>query len=251
MCIFVSDCHARVDIITCHCKTFRYEGRTLNLKQFFFQQRSSLRWRTRYRSQLLTAMLRMLQMHERRKWSKKTQTKAKVSWTVFNLFNVWLGFWAYTSKIWLFSYTSHCIAELIVQLYINPLLFRVLFRRNTTTHGSEWKPGNCPRGRDTSSRCKGQSYMKLNFEFIFLVAINLRGTFLKPFNFFRSIVVVFVLFVSVNMKSGEPVRPFVCLFGLFDCLFTLSPYPYLVNTMYLRWESQRKKKLLQFWLNNL
>lgn len=76
--------------------------------------------------------------------------------------------------------------------------------------------------------------MKLNFEFIFLVAINLRGTFLKPFNFFRSIVVVFVLFVSVNMKSGEPVRPFVCLFGLFDCLFTLSPYPYLVNTMYLR-----------------
>ena len=234
MCIFVSDCHARVDIIACHCKTFRDDGRTLNLKHnSFCQQRSSLRWRTRYRSQLLTAMLRMLQMHERRKWSKKTRTKAKVAWTVFNLLNVWLGIWAYTSKIWLFSYTSHCIAKLIVQLYTNPLIFLVLFRRNTTTHGSEWKPGNCPRGRrDTSSRCKGQSYMKLNFKYIFLVAIAYLGTFLKPFNFFRIFVVVVVSFVSLNMKSGEPVRPFVCLFGLFDCLFTLSPYPYLVNTMY-------------------
>ena len=76
--------------------------------------------------------------------------------------------------------------------------------------------------------------MKLNFEFIFLVAIAHRGTFLKPFNFFRIFVVVVVLFVSFNTKNGEPVRLFVCLFGLFDCLFTLSPYPYVANTMYLR-----------------
>ena len=76
--------------------------------------------------------------------------------------------------------------------------------------------------------------MKLNFIYIFLVVIAYLGTFLKPFDFFRIFVVVFGSFVSLNMKSGEPVRPFVCLFGLFDCLFTLSPYPYLVNTMYLR-----------------
>lgn len=189
----------------------------------------------------------MLQMHERRKWSKKTQTKAKVAWTVFNLLNVWLGIWAYTSKIWLFSYTSLCIAKLIVQLYTNPLIFLVLFRRNTTTYGSEWKPGNCPRGRrDTSSRCKGQSYMKLNFKYIFLVAFAYLGTFLKPFDFFRIFVVVVVLFVSLNTKSGEPVNLFVCLFGLFGCLFALSPYPYLANTMYLRWESQRKKNCFNF-----
>ena len=75
--------------------------------------------------------------------------------------------------------------------------------------------------------------MKMNFKFIFLVAIAYLGTFLKPLDFFRIFVVVVVVsFVSLNMKSGEPVRPFVCLFGLFDCLFTLSPYPYLVNTMY-------------------
>ena len=67
--------------------------------------------------------------------------------------------------------------------------------------------------------------MKLNFEFIFLVAIAHRGTFLKPFNFFRIFVVVVVLFVSLNMKSGEHVRPFVCLFGLFGCFFSLLPYP--------------------------
>ena len=79
--------------------------------------------------------------------------------------------------------------------------------------------------------------MKLNFKYIFLVAIAYLGTFLKPFDFFRIfavVVVVVVSFVSLNMKSGEPVRPFVCLFGLFGCLFSLSPYPYLANTMYLR-----------------
>lgn len=77
--------------------------------------------------------------------------------------------------------------------------------------------------------------MKLNLKYIFLVVIAYLGTFLKPFDFFRIFVVVVVVsFVSLNMKSGETVRPFVCLFGLFDCLFTLSPYPYLVNTMYLR-----------------
>ena len=84
--------------------------------------------------------------------------------------------------------------------------------------------------------------MKMNVKFIFLVAIAYLGTFLKPIDFFRIFVVVVVLFVSFNTKNGEPVRLFVYLFGLFDCLFTLSPYPYVANTMYLRWESQRKKK---------
>ena len=47
--------------------------------------------------------------------------------------------------------------------------------------------------------------MKLNFEFIFLVAIAHRGTFLKPFNFFRIFVVVVVLFVSLNMRTCSSV----------------------------------------------
>ena len=76
--------------------------------------------------------------------------------------------------------------------------------------------------------------MKLNFKYIFLVAFAYLGTFLKHFDFFRIFVVVVVLFVSLNTKSGEPVNLFVCLFGLFGCLFALSPYPYLANTMYLR-----------------
>ena len=42
VCIFVSDCHARVDIIACHCKTFRDEGRTLNLKHNSFFNREVL-----------------------------------------------------------------------------------------------------------------------------------------------------------------------------------------------------------------
>ena len=76
--------------------------------------------------------------------------------------------------------------------------------------------------------------MKMNFKFIFLVAIAYLGTFLKSFDFFRIFVVVVVLFVSFNTKSGEPVRPFVCLFGLFGCLFSLLPYLYVANKIYLR-----------------
>ena len=76
--------------------------------------------------------------------------------------------------------------------------------------------------------------MKMNVKFIFLVAIAYLGTFLKPIDFFRIFVVVVVLFVSFNTKSGEPVRPFVCLFGLFGCLFSLLPYLYVANKIYLR-----------------
>ena len=256
MCIFVSDCHARVDIIACHCKTFRDESRTLNLKHnSFCQQRSSLRWRTRYRSQLLTAMLRMLQMHERRKWSKKTRTKAKVAWTVFNLLNVWLGIWAYTSKIWLFSYTSHCIAKPIVQLYTNPLIFLVLFRRNTTTYGSEWKPGNCPRGRrDTSSRCKGQSYMKLNFKYIFSCSYRLFGNVFEAFWLFPYLrcCCCCCCFVCLLKYEKWGTCSSVCLPVWFVWLLVFPfAVPLLSQYNVLALRISTKKKMLQFWLNNL